>query len=275
MDSTNGIENAAVAQRWGFLNACSGRPWRGLDVSEGLRRSALLGGDAMAATPASGKWTFIPIVPASRHAEHGGGDVNGGGVAMRAGRHVLGYTRAMQVMHWGTVALLLCAYLAAWMIDGASSPVEKVWLIMLHRSFGVTILLLTWVRLAFRLRTRVPSLPADVPAVHRLAARASIITLYAALIVQPLLGLAASMLHGGRTMLFGDVVLRPLLPADRALAHEVFHRVHAWTALVLLALIGLHVAAALYHHFVRKDELMAGMLPAVQRLPRPASLAQG
>jgi cytochrome b561 len=87
-------------------------------------------------------------------------------------------------------------------------------------------------------------------------------------------GLAASMLHG-RTMLFGDVVLRPLLPVDRALAHEVFHRVHAWTALVLLALIGLHVTAALYQHFVRKDEVLAGLLPAGPRLPRPASLAPG
>ena len=181
----------------------------------------------------------------------------------------------MQAMHWGTVALLLCAYLAAWIIDGASSPAEKAWLIMLHRSLGVTILLLTWVRLAFRLRTRVPPLPAAVPAVQRLAARASVITLYAALIVQPLLGLAASMLHGGRIMLFGDVVLRPLLPVDRALAHQVFHQVHAWTALVSLALIGLHVTAALYQHFVRKDEVLAGMMPAVRRLPRPASLALG
>jgi hypothetical protein len=58
MVSTNEIENAAVAQRWGFLNACAGRPWRGLDASEGLPRSALLGGDAMAATPASGELTF-------------------------------------------------------------------------------------------------------------------------------------------------------------------------------------------------------------------------
>jgi cytochrome b561 len=229
----------------------------------------------MAATPASGELTFMPIVPACPYAEHGGGDVNGGGVAMRGGSHVLGYRRAMQAMHWGTVALLLCAYLAAWMIDGASSPAEKAWLIMLHRSFGVTILLLTWVRLAVRLRTRVPPLPAAVPAVQRLAARASVITLYAALIVQPLLGLAASMLHGGRIMLFGDVVLRPLLPVDRALAHQVFHQVHAWTALVSLALIGLHVTAALYQHFVRKDEVLAGMMPAVRRLPRPASLALG
>jgi hypothetical protein len=46
MDSTNEIENAAVALRWGFLNARLGRPWRGLDATEGLPRFALLGGDA-------------------------------------------------------------------------------------------------------------------------------------------------------------------------------------------------------------------------------------
>jgi cytochrome b561 len=247
----------------------------GLDVSEGVPSSALLGGGAMAATPVSGELTFMQIVLASPPAEHGGGGVNGGGVAMRVGDQVVGYTRAMQAMHWGTVALLICAYLAAWMIDGASSPAEKAWLIMLHRSFGITILLLTWMRLAFRLRTRVPPLPADVPAVQRLAARASVITLYAVLIVQPLLGLAASMLHGGRTMVFGSVVLRPLLPVDRAFAHQVFHRVYAWTSLALLALIGMHVVAALHHHFVRKDEVLAGMLPGVQRQPRPVNLAPG
>src|ERR1700722_1389507 len=138
-------------------------------------------------------------------------EVNGDRVAMRVGDQVLGYARAMQAMHWGTVALLLCAYLTAWMIDGASSPAEKALLIMLHRSFGVTILLLTWMLLALRLRTRLPLLPPDVPAVQCFAARASVVTF----IVQPLLRLAASMLHGGRTMLYGDVVLR----------HQVFRRV--------------------------------------------------
>ena len=125
---------------------------------------------------------------------------------MRAGSRVLGYTRAMQAMHWGTVALLLCGYLAAWMMDGASSPAEKAWMIMLHRSFGVTILLLTWVRLAVRLRTRVPPLPTAVPALQRLAARASVITLYAALIVQPLLGLASQ-----ATSQFGHAAALPWL----------------------------------------------------------------
>jgi superoxide oxidase len=191
---------------------------------------------------------------------------------MRAGGQVLGYTRAMQAMHWGTVALLFGAYLAAWMIGSAASGAKAVWLVMLHRSFGVTILMLTGMRLAFRQRTRVPPLPADVPRVQRLAARASVVTLYALLIVQPLLGLTASMLHGDRLALFGSAVPLLALPVDRALAGQVF-QAHGWIALLLLSLIGLHAAAALYHHFVRKDEVLAGMLPGTQRLPRSANLA--
>lgn len=91
------------------------------------------------------------------------------------------------------------------------------------------------------------------------------------LIVQPLLGLAASLLHGDRTVLFGGVVLPVVLPEDRALAHQVF-QVHDWTALVLLVLISLHATAALYHHFVGRDAVLAGLLPGVQRLPQRADL---
>jgi cytochrome b561 len=61
-----------------------------------------------------------------------------------------GFTGAMQAMHWITVILLLGAYSAAWMIDADSSSAETDWLVMLHRSFGVMILLLTGLRLAVR-----------------------------------------------------------------------------------------------------------------------------
>jgi cytochrome b561 len=190
---------------------------------------------------------------------------------MQAGGELFGYSRAMRAMHWATVTLLLGAYSAAWMIDGASSPAEKAWFIMLHHSFGVTVLLLTCVRFGFRRITRVPRLRADVPETQRLAARASVVTLYTLLIVQPLLGLTASMLHGDRIVVFGSVVLPPLLPSDRALAHRIF-LVHGWVALAMLALIGVHVAAALHHHFIRKDAVLAAMLPGVRLLAVPADL---
>lgn len=143
---------------------------------------------------------------------------------------------------------------------------------MLHRSFGLTILGLTAFRLAWRQRTPVPPLPADVPPLQRIAARASVAALYVLLGSQPVLGVVGSLLHGDRVTVFGAVVLPALLPFNRPLARQV-PWLHGWTALLPLALIGLHVAAALHHHFVRRDAVLSGMLPGMRPLPaldRPA-----
>ena len=72
------------------------------------------------------------------------------------------------------------------------------------------------------------------------------------------------MLHGDRLVLLGGLVLPGLLPVDRKLAHVVFG-VHGTAAVLLLGLIGMHTAAALYHHFVRGDGVLAGMLPGLKR----------
>jgi cytochrome b561 len=184
----------------------------------------------------------------------------------RAGQGWPRYTPAMQVMHWGTLTLLVCAYAVAWTIDSASNAANAAWLIMLHRSLGIAILLITGIRLVVRRRTRIPPLPRDVPAAQRLAARVSAVLLYALLIAQPLLGLAASALHGDRIVLFGRFGLPRLLPEDRTLAHAVF-QVHGAAALLCLVLIGLHATAAIYHHVIRKDHVLAAMLPGVRMKP--------
>jgi cytochrome b561 len=137
---------------------------------------------------------------------------------------------------------------------------------MLHRSLGFGVLALTVLRLAWRQGTAVPPLPAGVPAPQRLAARAVTVAFYALLGLQPLLGLAASLLHGDQVVLFGRVAVPAVLPVDKALAYRIF-AVHGWAALALLALIGLHMAAALHHHVIRRDQVLAGMLP--RRSPSP------
>jgi cytochrome b561 len=175
------------------------------------------------------------------------------------------YTGVMQAMHWGTLMLLLFAYAIGWMIDSAANPADKAWLIMLHRSLGAAILLISGMRLVIRRRSRIPPLPPGLPTAQRVAARVAAIALYALLIVQPVLGLAASTLHGDRIVLFGALVLPMLLPVDRTLAHAVF-QVHGALAWVFLALIGLHAAAGLYHHIVRKDHVLAAMLPGLHRM---------
>jgi cytochrome b561 len=88
------------------------------------------------------------------------------------------YTAAMRSMHWSTVSLLIGSYSTAWAVEAASSSAEKAGLVLLHRSFGVTILILTAIRLTWRQRTQVPKLPADVPTAQRIAARASVVGFY-------------------------------------------------------------------------------------------------
>jgi cytochrome b561 len=164
----------------------------------------------------------------------------------------------MRAMHWLTAALLLFTYPLAWSIEQAPSADVAARLVMLHRSFGVAVLLLTLMRLIWRRRTSIPP-PPGLPGWQRLAAKANAMALYGLLLAQPALGLTASWLHGDRIILFGFVSLPALLAPDRPLSRLLF-RLHGGVALLLLALVGLHVAAALHHLLIRRDDVMSGML---------------
>ena len=187
--------------------------------------------------------------------------------------HGAGYSVGMRALHWATAALLVGSYASAWTVSLASSNAGATQLVLLHRTCGVIILVMTAKRFVWRQRTGTPHLPADVPILQRMAARANVVGLYTLLVLQPLIGLTASMLHGDRLVLLGGLLVPDLLPVDRKLAHVVF-QVHGTAALLLLGLIGLHAAAALYHHFVRNDDVLVGMLPGLMRRsgPRPPTL---
>jgi cytochrome b561 len=158
-----------------------------------------------------------------------------------------GYTLAMRAMHWASVALCLGAFLVAWAIGNATDD-EAASLVMVHRSLSVMILALITLRLAWRRSAQVRLADAKATAVPRLAARTSVIALYVLLAAQPLMGLAASMLKGSRIVVFGVIQLPSLLAVNEPLARQVLE-VHGWAALLLLALIGLHLGTALCHRF--------------------------
>lgn len=134
-----------------------------------------------------------------------------------------GYSWAMQTVHWLTPLLLITLYVRAWSIDGAGSREEAAWRVMMHRSFGLCLLLLTLLRLRLRQNTVLPKLPADLPRLQSLAARGMTIMLYGMLVLQPLLGLIASQLHGDRVRIFGILTLPLLLPTNRGAVAGDFH----------------------------------------------------
>ena len=163
--------------------------------------------------------------------------------------------------HWATVLVIIGMFASAWSIGLASDPAGAQRMLTLHRSMGVTLWVLTLMRLGWRLSfAHRPPLPADLPAAQRLAAHLNEAALYAILIVQPITGLVQSLARGKPFVLVGLEV--PKLMARDKMTVSLFHSVHELTADVLIGLIVLHVGAALFHGLVRRDGVLSAMLPA-------------
>jgi cytochrome b561 len=167
-------------------------------------------------------------------------------------------------LHWLTVFLIASIFVLAFSIIFASSSAEAMALTQLHRSFGVSVWVVTLCRLVWRQFSRFPNWPTDMPQMMRLAAQWSEYALYALVLIQPILGLLQTNARGDRVDLFFLGQLPPLIGMDRALAKPLLE-VHVTVGLLLLGLIALHTAAALYHHFWRRDDTLEAMLPRGMR----------
>jgi len=171
----------------------------------------------------------------------------------------------IRFLHWLTLFLVAAIFVLAFsIIYFASSREEAVALIQLHRSFGVTVWVVTLGRLVWRQFSRFPNWPADMPQTMRLAAQWSEHALYAFLLTQPILGLLQTNAYGDRVNLFFLGQLPALIGQDRPLAKQLL-AVHVTVGLLLLGLIALHASAALYHHFWRRDDTLDAMLPQGMR----------
>src|ERR1700722_592698 len=178
------------------------------------------------------------------------------------------FDRTIRFLHWLTLALIIAIFVLAFSIDLASSREQAVALTQLHRSFGVTVWVVMLGRLVWRQFSRFPNWPPDMPQAMRFAAQWSEYALYAFLLVQPILGLLHTNARGDRVDLFFLGQLPALIGTDRPLAKQLLD-VHETVGFLLLGLIALHAAAALYHHFWRRDDTLEAMLP--QRMRRRAS----
>jgi cytochrome b561 len=195
-----------------------------------------------------------------------------GGVDLRR------YTLVAIGFHWLIAAVLLVLIVFGLVMTKLGlPPARQFQLYQLHKSIGITVLLLSVLRLAWRLSHRPPPLT-DMPCLERRLAEGAHGLLYVLIIGLPLSGWA--MVSASRynipTVLFG--VIRwphlPILPAlqNKAPAEAALKLIHAYGAYVLIALVLLHAGAALRHHFVLKDGTLRRMVP---RLRRPASKNPG
>ena len=184
-----------------------------------------------------------------------------------SGNQIASYDRVLKGVHWGSLLLVATSYAAVWSSHLVASGERAVLLVQLHRSVGVTILALTLFRLAWRWSAQIPALPAELPLVQKLAARATEYALYALLLAQPVLGILHTNARGRRVEFFFIGQLPPIVGPDRVLAKQAM-TAHEVVGYLLLALIAMHAAAALFHHFIRRDDVLNAMLPKQAPLSR-------
>ena len=171
-----------------------------------------------------------------------------------------GYTTTAKSLHWLILVLLIVQFIFAWTMPdiGRNTPVTT--LISLHFTMGIVILAVAIVRLAWRVTHGEPEPDAGMPPWQTTSARIVHWLLYALLFVLPLLGWINASWRGMRIVMFGLEL--PHLVATRAAGWGWTGDVHALLSnYVLLTLVGLHVAAALYHYFIRRDGVLQRMLP--------------
>lgn len=163
-----------------------------------------------------------------------------------------------RTLHWLMAVLILAMLFVG--VAMVSSITLRPALLALHRPIGIALLVLAIVRLVHRLFRRLPALPDDLPAWQRLAAHASHWALYALMLAMPLVGWGMVSAAGNPVVLWGDVQLPAIAAHDPAL-YSVLRSAHAWLARALLAVILLHLSAALYHAWVRRDGVFRSMAP--------------
>lgn len=174
------------------------------------------------------------------------------------------YNALAMALHWLLAAALLGTFcLGLYMADLPFSP-QRLKYYSWHKWAGMSILILSVLRLLWRLTHRPPALPTAVeqamPAWQRAAHHGTHHLLYLLFFAVPLIGWAYSSAAGFPVVLFGVLPMPDLLAPDKALAELVkpWHEIAAWA---LAALAALHVAAALKHQWIDRDGLINRMLP--------------
>jgi cytochrome b561 len=182
------------------------------------------------------------------------------------------YSTGARHFHWWTVALLAIQVpLGLYMVyRGAATNFDALTgaLYDTHKSLGLLILALVVARLAYRF---VHGAPADEPTIEwwqKAASHATHWSLYLLLILVPLVGWLGISLYGARSV-FGVATIPPLAAENKEAADTVL-MLHRYLALLTVALIAMHVGAAVVlHYFIRGDGVLARMLPwAGQRAAR-------
>ena len=168
------------------------------------------------------------------------------------------YTLVARFLHWLIAALIICQYVIAELAESAEDAdqlLQQLALLANHKSIGMTVFFLAFLRLGWRLTHRAPALPVTMPGWQKVVSATTHWLIYALIFLIPLSGWLMSSATGYSVSWFNLFVF-PDLVATSDLLEERFHTIHEFAAEALFVLVCLHVLAALKHQFIDKDGLL-------------------
>lgn len=192
------------------------------------------------------------------------------------------YTAVAIVLHWMIATAIIANFLLGWWmheaIENDSTRSLAVIVFQVHKSLGLSILVLSLLRLLWRFINPTPALPATMPRWEKLAAKATHWAFYGLMIGIPLTGwlyVSTQWRHETAlnipTLWFGLFEVPHLLALNEAALSTrqqlagLFAEAHEAMAFAIAVLLVLHIAAALKHHFVQRDEVLSHMVPALEK----------
>lgn len=172
-------------------------------------------------------------------------------------------------LHWSIaffmIAAMTCSIWAA-QLDPEIAEHRRLWPILimqLHKPLGFTALVLIVVRVVWTLTGRRPRLPNNMSAREVFLSKAAHIALYALMLIVPFSGWFMSQYADSTVNYFGLFEIDNLVAANKERVGQL-HPVHVYLGLFTLALVVFHIAAALFHQYVRRDDVLVKMLPESQ-----------
>jgi cytochrome b561 len=170
-----------------------------------------------------------------------------------------GYTPIARLLHWTVAVLVLLMIPLGIVIANEWGGPAQQFLYNLHKSIGATLIPLVVIRLLYRLTHPAPPLPSDIPAIQQFAAHATHWALYALILVQPIVGYIMTSAYPAPVPFFGLFNLPAIWPENRALSEQL-SVVHLYVGIAIAVVATMHIGAALYHHFVRRDHILMRMI---------------
>jgi cytochrome b561 len=198
-------------------------------------------------------------------------------VSLRNSAHAWG--SVSKALHWAMAAIILFASIYVLIINDSmpgfkSTPILFITGMHLHKTLGLLALVLIVLRAVWVFTQKRPELPATMSRQERIASKLAHYALYALMVAVPIFGWLSSSAFGSPTNVFGWFTVGGIWPRDRDML-PFFYYSHKYLAWTLLALVAVHVLAALWHHIIRKDGVLRAMLPkAFGRRERVVPTAQ-